>query len=41
MKELSTLVSELVLGQVFDMFCDPMPGGQEDEFSLNKARVSR
>ena len=40
-RELSTLVSEQVLKQVFDMFCDPMSGGQEDEFSLNKARVSR
>jgi len=40
-RELSTLVSEQVLAQVFDMFCDPMTGGQADEFSLNKARVSR
>lgn len=39
--ELSSLVSEQVLAQVFDMFCEPMIGGGWDEFSLNKTRVSR
>ena len=39
--ELTSLVSEQVLAQVFDMFCEPMIGGGRDEFSLNKTRVSR
>ena len=39
--ELASLVSDQVLAQVFDMFCEPMTGGEEDEYSLNKTRVSR
>ena len=30
-----------MLSQVFDMFCDPRTGDTEDEFSLNKEKVSR
>lgn len=39
--ELASLVSDQVLAQVFDMFCEPMTGGEADEYSLNKTRVSR
>jgi len=38
---LSSLVSDQVLDQVFDIYCDPMEGGEEDEFSVNKEKVSR
>jgi len=38
---LSSLEPEQVLSQVFDMFCDPRTGDTEDEFSLNKDKVSR
>ena len=39
--ELASLVNEQVLSQVFDVYCEPMTGGEADEYSLNKARVSR
>ena len=39
--ELASLVNEQVLAQVFDMFCEAMTGGEADEYSLNKTRVSR
>jgi len=38
---LSSLVSDQVLDQVFDIYCDPMEGGAEDEFSVNTEKVSR
>ena len=38
---LSSLVNDQVLGQVFDMFCEPMVGGGQDDFCLNKDKVSR
>ena len=34
-------MNEQVLSQVFDVYCEPMTGGEADEYSLNKARVSR
>ena len=34
-------MSSQVLDQVFDIYCDPMEGGAEDEFSVNKEKVSR
>jgi len=40
-RELASLVNEQVLSQVFDVYCEPMTGGEVDEYSLNKARVSR
>lgn len=40
-RELASLVNEQVLSQVFDVYCEPMTGGEADEYSLNKARVSR
>ena len=34
-------MSSQVLEQVFDIYCDPMEGGAEDEFSVNTEKVSR
>jgi len=38
---ISDLVPSEVVGQVFDMYCSPMEGGTDDEFSLNTDKVCR
>ena len=38
--ELASLVNEQVLAQVFDMFCEPMAGGEADEYSLRRIVLS-
>jgi len=38
---LQELVTKEVLEQVFDIYCHPMEGGKEDEFSLDKDKVAR
>jgi len=40
-QSLSDLVNDQIVSQVFDIYCSPMKGGDEDEFSLNKEKVSR
>jgi len=38
---LKDLADESILGQVFDIYCYPMTGGQPDEYSLDTTKVSR
>jgi len=38
---ISDLVPSEIVGQVFDVYCSPMEGGTDDEFSLNKDKVCR
>jgi len=40
-KELSDLVPAELVGQVFDIYCIPMTGGSNDEFSVDRDRVCR
>jgi len=41
LESLNDLVDPEILPQVFDMYCTPMPGGTEDEFSVDKDKVCR
>jgi sister chromatid cohesion protein DCC1 len=38
---LKDLVDQHILSQVFDMYCEPMLGGEADQFSLDKSKVAR
>jgi len=38
---ISDLVPSEIVGQVFDVYCSPMEGGTDDEFSLNTDKVCR
>jgi len=40
-KELSDLVPAELVGQVFDIYCNQMTGGSNDEFSVDRDRVCR
>eukprot|EP00088_Acartia_fossae_P028421 TRINITY_DN2922_c0_g1_i1.p1 TRINITY_DN2922_c0_g1~~TRINITY_DN2922_c0_g1_i1.p1 ORF type:complete len:403 (-),score=76.25 TRINITY_DN2922_c0_g1_i1:537-1745(-) len=38
---LADLVDKEILSQVFDFYCSPMQGGTDDEFSVEKEKISR
>ena len=38
---LSELVPPMIVGQVFDIYCDHMVGGTDQEYSLNAEKVCR